>query len=257
MTETTHKIELPDGYTDSQGTRHTSLTFARRVTGADLFDLEARRERLAQIKASLPLRGLARHAKTSELEGEAEVYVLVISEFGTLKPEQFKDALMRLTERDFRAVRSGFSRFEQQSAQGRAPESLGPDLLRLGFGLEREGVRCHLLTFGRKLLVQDLVWTERASWGAVTAASYLAGRQVSYFSTDDGARRFDGPLSLADFRQMDAEDVLATDAAVEAWRELGGLSATEPLAEAEQPEAEPEAPEAVEQVEQAEEAARS
>lgn len=196
MIEQTANLDV--GYVDSKGNTHTSVTFGRRLHGRDVFEAE----------------------RTSGLSAEnsALLYKAAATKFGELKFIT-AHAFLSLDELDLERVEVAYSKFMQASLEGRAVEFIDDCTVRLAFGIVRDGETYNTATFGYLTTGHDEVAAERAGLGSIGTACFLLGKEITKFSTSDGSKSLDTPLSMSIFEELDMDDILALKEASDNWQE--------------------------------------
>ncbi len=196
--EQTHTITLENGFTDAKGVTHKELTFGYRLTGLDLVEIDRSTD-----------------GQSNEVV-KFWTYKTTLTAFGTLHQAAFLGALLSLEDVELDEVEAGLAAFLTKA--GAAPEFISETVVRLAFGIVREGVTYNTVTFGNPLRGVELVEADRLNLSGVRRNFYLVGAQVSRISTGDGEQSIDGPLDIEAFYPMDADDVFALRNGAEMWK---------------------------------------
>ncbi len=128
-------------------------------------------------------------------------------------------AFLALDSLDLEMVDEGYTRFMQESLEGRAPEFIDEVTVRLPFGYVCEGITYDHVTFGNLTTGWDAVNAERRGYGSIARTCYLLGKEITRFSTADGSRVLDTPVAMSIFEALDLADILALKEASDKWQE--------------------------------------
>ncbi|HEY6334094.1 MAG TPA: hypothetical protein VI756_32565 [Blastocatellia bacterium] len=195
-------IELEIGYTE-KGVTHRSVTFGKRLTGKELF-----------IVDSDPRGGISTQYQHLLLRN-------AITEFGTLTMPIDMMVFQKMDSIDTDDLNTGFTKFQEGMLEGRGPEFLEGDRVKLAFGLEREGMVYDLVEFGRRLTGMDEIQADKKGYrvGTIQRVCYLAGRQVRRLAQSEGDLELPGEMEIETFRSLDVVDIQAIRLGAELFRQ--------------------------------------
>jgi hypothetical protein len=198
-TQQQHTITLEHGFIDSKQTAHKEIVFGRRVNGLDFINIDKASGRMGQSAAN------------------ALTFLAAISKFGELQPGRYLDALLSLDDLEFEEVSRGFDAFRELGTS--KPVILSDNSVRLAHGVEIEGVKYDVVTFGKPLRVYDEVAADQLRLSGVERIYYLTGVQISKLSTSDGQSELNTSLDHKAFYSMDSDDIVALKGCCDAWKE--------------------------------------
>jgi hypothetical protein len=193
-------IELKTGYTDREGKTHKSVTFGRPVTGSVLFEIEESPQSIVYLQRELL--AIARS----------------ITAFGTLPMYVPLTTLLELDEFDIADLMDGYDKFNEQLTEGRTPEFISDDGVKLSIGFEKDGLLYPHVTFGNVVKGRDVVQAEIRGFKGIKGVCYLIGRQIKSLKTEDGAKEIQGPIDIELFDNLLDADIVALRAASERRR---------------------------------------
>ena len=209
-----HTIELLGGYTDDTGVTHTRVTFSKRLTGRNYFQLDDDPQ------------------GNFGTQYEALLLRQAISEFGSLPmpvPLQIMLALDSIDRNDLNEAFNQFSRDSLRAITGLDPDSLAPDesavkllderTLKLAIGYTRNDLTYDRVEFGKRLTGFDEVNADVLGLKGLRRTLYLAGLQVVNLSQSEGGASLPGPIGLDIFERLDSMDLFAIRAGSEVWRQ--------------------------------------
>jgi len=194
-------LDLERGFTDAKGAAHQKLVFGRRLTGGDLIRADQKLESFSKISF------------------ECAIFASALVEFGTLRRDEMRHALLSLNDLERADVEAAYERFLSQSNDGVEGRAVSDDTVRLAFGIRRDGVVYRDVTFGRLLVGYDELEADTKRLTGVERNCFLIGRQVARIASADGAHVVEGELTLEVFEDLDADDLPALREAADNWYE--------------------------------------
>lgn len=193
-------IELDIGHTDKDKRKHTRVTFAKRISGKELFDIDA------DPQSAIP-------TQNQDLLMRA-----AITEFGTVKMPVPLAVLLNLDSLDRDDLSAAFNKFLNDSLGERKVEYPATGKVKLAIGYESNGLVYDLVEFGNRLTGMDEVEADNRGLTGVKRVLFFCGRQVSKLKQSEGASELDGPLEMEIFEKLDLIDIGAIRTAAEVWR---------------------------------------
>jgi hypothetical protein len=193
------KLQLVVGHADSSGKCHDEVEIGKRLLGTDLFEIDE--HPLAVLKTNREFLFLSR----------------AITKFGDLKLPVALSTLLALDSVDRDDLLEAYNELERVGAD--KLESLSDNKLRLGDGLNVDGVVYDLAEFGARLTGKDYVEADQKELEGARRVFYLVGRQVSRLSQSEGQATLSGPLKLELMETMHVSDLYALRGASEVWRQ--------------------------------------
>lgn len=185
-----HKIKLPFGYKDKNGTVHKDVTFGRRLTAGDmmLLDSDPRGQNQTQYWDLI-------HARSITAIGEKKAPIGL-------------DVLLGLNSIDRADIKSGFLKFCEMNRDGRTHDYFDDQKVKVYFGFQKDGTDYRVVELGNMLTGKDEVDADGVSDSpGMMRECFLLGRRISKISTEDGSSSIDGPLELDWFKDLDAVDL--------------------------------------------------
>lgn len=192
-------VQLAVGYIDGGGKLHDEVEIGKRLLGSDLFEIDE--HPLAILKTNREFLFLSR----------------AITKFGDLKLPVALDKLLALDSVDRDDLLEAYNELEMAGAD--KLEVLPDNKLRLGDGLNVEGVVYDTVEFGARLTGKDYVEADQKELDGARRAFYLVGRQVSRLSQSEGEGTLSGPLTLEQMETMHVSDLYSMRGASELWRQ--------------------------------------
>lgn len=196
----THEIELPFGYTDKKGVRHTKVVFGKRPSVGDLLLLDSN------------------PTAQNIVQREQLVRRQMITRFGDLMMPVPLDVLAKLDTIDDDLLRRSANDFLIKSRDGRKAE-YEADAVKLMFGIEIDGVTYDTVEFGNRLTVGDNIEAGNRGLGdGVALVCFQIGQQISQLRSSETKFTLDGQLDSEKFSDMDSEDLNALLMGAELFR---------------------------------------
>jgi hypothetical protein len=193
-------VELDIGHTDPAGKKHTRVTFGRRISGKQVFDIDA------NPQSQIP-------TQNSDL-----LMIASITEFGALKMPVSLLVLLKLDSLDREDLSDAFQRFLDDGLGDRKVEYPSVGVVKMAIGYESNGLAYDLVEFGTRLTGMDEVEADKLKLNGIKRVVFLCGRQISKLKQTDGTSELDGPIGLDIFEQLDLVDIGAIRTAAEVWR---------------------------------------
>lgn len=186
---TTHQIELQFGHADADGVTHKTVVFGKRLTGADLMSLDHNPQ--AQ----------------SETQYDDLVRRSAMTKFGALRMPPALTVLLGLNKIDRTDLATAYETFVRES-RGERTVQFGSNTVRLYWGFLVDGVRYPIVEMGRLTTGTDEAEADALNLTGVSRLCFLIGRSITKISTEDEKpSTIEGPLSLAPFYTLDADDI--------------------------------------------------
>jgi hypothetical protein len=205
-TETTpksRKFNLKFGYQDKENPEifHREVVISRRPTGADLFRAveDGTDGKAAQTRINLALIKSA------------------ISKFGELPMSVPITTLFSLNEIDEDKLNGEYLLFLIASQPEIEQKILENERAQLAFGIERDGVKYHVVEFGKLLNGYDRIAIQADAQNEWMFQAKKIAREVVKLSTLDGSNSVSGELTFEEIEAMDATDFLVMREAEGAW----------------------------------------
>lgn len=195
------ELILEVGYTDKQSKVHRDVVFGKRLLGVDLFEIDE--HPLAVLKTNREHLFLAR----------------AVTKFGDLNLPVAPTVFLALDSIDRDDLVEAYNQFEGEGSDGRRPEALTDNTLRLVDGLMLEGIVYDVVEFDVRLTGKDYVEADQQELDGSRRAFYLVGRQVSRLLQSEGDATLSGPLTLEMMATMYVSDLYALRGASEVWRQ--------------------------------------
>lgn len=201
--ETTHEIDLTEGYTDAKGVVHRHVVFGKSVTAKRLLAL--------------------RVDKQSSLQTQYQDLLLAetIVEFGTTPMPVPLTTLLALDLNDREDLHAGRDEFRKKILDGRQVEVRDAGV-RLLFGFKFGESRYPIIEFGNRLTGKDEVEADRIGLTeALARRAFLAGRMISKISNDQGGE-ITGPVEFDKINSddVDEDDLWGLVVSADLWRQL-------------------------------------
>lgn len=193
-------FSLSRGYTDPDKVVHRDVTFGRRVTALDLFNLDGN-----------PL-----------AQGDTRYNTLIvrsaITKFGNLPMPVPVEVLLSLTRTDREDLINRYNRFARESAGERKGEFISPNKVQLAFGFNINGLVYDTVEYGSEVTGFDEVAADDLGLTGLSHECYLIGREIKRLSQSKSVATLDGPIDLQFFHTLDAADLLNLRLGSVAWR---------------------------------------
>lgn len=188
------KFNLKFGYQDKENPEifHREVVIARRPTGADFFKAveDGTDDRAANTRINLALIASA------------------ISKFGSMTMPVPITALFELNEIDEDKLNDEYLLFLVATQPETEQKILEGSCAQLAFGVERDGVKYHVIEFGRLLNGYDRMEIQSVAQNDWIFEAKKIAREVVKISTLDGKKSVDGELTFEEIEAMDATDYL-------------------------------------------------
>jgi len=194
-------IVLEAGYTDPQKVEHRNVTLGKRLNGATLFALDE------DPRSDIPTQFQLLTVRST------------ITAFGSLDMPVQLEVLLKLDGTEIDDLISAHNKFMAEGLEGRAPEILSDNQVKLAFGYESEGLTYTRVEFGHRLNGYDRVEADKTGYKTLKREYLLIGREITKLSTDDGQYTLDGPVEIQMFEKLDGVDFVTLRVAAIRWRE--------------------------------------
>src|SRR5260370_29433819 len=166
----THEINLIGGYEDKKKVAHRRVVFGYRITGADLFRMDA------DPQSQVP-------TQYQDLETRE-----AILEFGSIPMTDNKGSrqrvplsiLLDLDSIDRDELRAGYNEFLIKGLGDRRPVMMPPYKVRLVFGITIGEQQYDLVELGRRLTGRDDVQADKLELTGIPWMCYCACHQIYY-----------------------------------------------------------------------------
>jgi hypothetical protein len=189
-----HTIELKYGFTDDKGVTHKTVTFGRRITGAELIDLDADPQSSSRTQHGDLIRRKA------------------MTKFGSLKTmPPTLPALLSLNKIDRGDIAKAYDDFQIKGREGLETSfDAKTGLLTMYFGFEIEGVTYRIAELKRLTTGYDEVAADTLNLDGLAREMFMLGRTISkLINEEDPTITFEGPIGLEPFRSLDGDDIVA------------------------------------------------
>lgn len=197
----TKTIELLDGFTDKEGNVHRKITFGRRVTVRDIWDLEAN-----------PQSGVRTQYNDLFIRR-------MITKFGELPMPPLLNVLLSLNKYDREDLTEASDAFLRESRGDAKADFIGEDTVKLYFGFEIGGAVYDVVKFGNILTGNDAV--DADEFGEATRRNcFELSREICELSSSETpGLKLTGTVALAAFEDLDSDDYTVLAAAANKWRQ--------------------------------------
>jgi hypothetical protein len=200
-TDFSRRFNLKFGYQDKQDKDviHKEVVISRRPTGADF------------LKAADEGRG-------SKTQINLSVIASTISVFGSLPAMPAPlTVLMSLCSIDREQLSREYNLYAITTQPEQEIKSLATNRLQLAFGIERDGVKYHIVEFGNLLDGYEESEAEEEAQNDTHLKALKIAREIVKLSTLDGSQSISGSLTLSEIESMDGNDFLALWEAESQW----------------------------------------
>ncbi|MDQ4119866.1 MAG: hypothetical protein M3209_00180 [Acidobacteriota bacterium] len=195
----TKTIELFGGYTDRKGVLHKTVTFSRRPTMLDLFNIDS------NPQSQIPTQYHDLLIRT------------MISKFGDLTMPVLVNVLLALDQYDREDLNEAADAFLRETRDDRTAEFIDDETVKLAFGVTIDGAHYDIVKFGNVLTGKDAA--EADDYGAgVRRACFEIGREIVELRSSEVDLTRAGGLAIDQFNTMDAEDYAVLQTAAVRWR---------------------------------------
>ena len=194
-------MELTIGHTDKRGTTHTRVTFGKRLSGRELFAIDA--DPQSEIATQY----------------EALLHRAAITEFGSMRMPVSLAILLELDSIDRDDLSAAFNQFTLDLLGDRKAEPIADNKVKLALGYERNGLVYDLVEFGRRLTGMDEVEADKLRLTGIRRVCFLIGKQVTRLAQSEGASELSGPMGLEIFENLVTVDIHTLRLASEVWRQ--------------------------------------
>lgn len=195
----THTIQLGLGYRDPKGALHKDVTFGKRLTGRELFNIDTDPQAKNQTQYTALLMRAA------------------ITKFGALVLPVTLNALLDLGSTDRDDLTEAFNEF--QGMTERQAEFISESELRLPIGYERNGIVYDRVTFGTMMTGWHEVEADKQNLTGIKRVCFLTGKQIVKLTATDGGGDLAGEVGIEVFEELDVADIYALRLAGEVWRQ--------------------------------------
>ena len=189
QTKIEHEVVLQEGYIDNKGNTHRRIVFGKRLTGADLFDIDTDRQSQSPTQYSDLVRRRA------------------ITKFGDMKVLPPLEALIGLSRIDRSILADGYEDFVRLGRGNRKSEMKGAGVVRLFFGFQIDDVAYPIVYLDRPTTGRDELEADSLALYGLSRLCFLIGKSISRITSEDGSLSISGPIGLEAFRALDGDDI--------------------------------------------------
>lgn len=197
------RFNLKYGYPDKENPEiiHRAVEINRRPTGADFFKAVegGTDDKAANVRINLSLIASS------------------ISKFGGIRMPMPESVLLSLNEIDENRLNEEYLLFLVGTQPDTEQKVLKDKRVQLAFGIERDGVKYHIIEFGKLLNGYDRIKILDETNSEWQFQALKIAREVVKISTLDESQSVPGELTLAEIETMDVSDFLVIREAEGAW----------------------------------------